>query len=207
MNAKAANRLRIAAITLVAFAILALALASLNFRLARSDTTTKVQASTGSSQTQLVSQLRNQKVLLYVEEQGRFSESLRRQLQAGLEQRGLFGDIQVIDKYDDQMPDSSIVMIAKNADDTYTPFYATASLQVQFFYSSNGDLSFIRTGQSVFGNQEGEAPKAVLQSKQVVDLTDTTVGITSYPAYYDYLASKTVEAVLDQLEKTLSVTQ
>jgi hypothetical protein len=62
----------------------------------------------------------------------------------------------------------------------------------------------MRTGQSVFGHPEGEPPKPIVQTKQVVDLTDRTIGVTSYPAYYDYLAAKSVEALMKELERAFS---
>ena len=58
----------------------------------------------------------------------------------------------------------------------------------------------------MFNRPEGEPPTPVVQTKQVVDLTDRTVGIVSYPAYCDYLASKAAEAVLKELERAFSVT-
>jgi hypothetical protein len=127
MNPTAGNRLRVAAIILIAGAILALAFTSLSFRLAQSQTKTNVQAITGSSLKESVNQLRNQQVLLYVEKQGPFSEALRRQLQDSLQKSGFFSTVEVIDKYDEQMPNASIVMITKDAADFYTPVYAAAN--------------------------------------------------------------------------------
>lgn len=206
MNGRAGNRLGVVAAILTAIALVAIAFFNLSFRLAQSQTITDVQASTGSSQNPSVQQIRGQHLLLYVEDRGPFSASLRQQLEAGLKRSMLCSGVEVIDKYDEQMANASIVVTTKDAADFYTPVYSTATLQVRLFYSSNGDLSLIRTGQFVFGRLEGEAPQPVVQSKQVIALADRTFGIVSYPGYYDYLASQAAEAVINHLETALSTT-
>lgn len=191
------------AAALVALLLIGLPFAFLSFQAAWSQTGVNTQGGTGSlGQPEEIRQLQGEQLRLFVEEQGPVSDALRKSLKGELERSGLFSEVVAVDDYDKQMPTPALVVRIPKADTTYTPVFARASLRVEFFYSSNGDLSFIDRGNFVFQRAEG-APAAV-QSRQTLDTTDQTIGIISGPGYMNHLADAMAKAMHDRLQTILS---
>lgn len=202
---KSRNRsvLRWGGLVLAVLAVLALAFALLDFRIARSQTRANTQGGTGTAgERQDIGQLHGQKLILFVEEQEPFSDALRRQLRPALADSDLFGEVEVVTDFDQQMPEATLVVRVNRADILYTPVFARADIEAELFYSSNGDLSFIERGSFVFQREEGD--RVEVQSRQTAELADETIGVISGPAYMNHLARETVEAFMSRLNSVLT---
>ncbi|WP_440956749.1 hypothetical protein ACSAZK_07575 [Methanosarcina sp. Mfa9] len=191
---------------LLAALILAVVLSSffvLDFKAAKSETraNSRIAAySTGETQVDFPG-----RIYLYVEGDEALSGFIREKIRAELEKAGM--DVEEAETFKEKYDSQALLVNVRDSEGLYTPVYASSSLEIMYFYTSNGEdtqyfekfkegnvtVAFRNTGS-------GEGKKLV---DGELELQDTTKGIVSIKAYRKHLAEETAKNVADQLENQI----
>ena len=93
-----------------------------------------------------------------------------------------------------------VVVDLKNNALIWTPFYARSQVEANFAFSSNGDLSWRDQDAIEFSSEQGQA----VAVRGSIQLSDTTYGLISRPAYLSYLSEEIVVRVDKAIRKALA---
>lgn len=90
------------------------------------------------------------------------------------------------------------VDLAENAV-IWSPFFANSRLTVNFAFSSSGDLSWLDQDVVAFSSEDGQG----VAVRGELQLTDSTYGLLSRPAYLSHLAGEVHSRVDEAIRKAL----
>jgi len=82
----------------------------------------------------------------------------------------------------------------------WSPFYAQTQLAVNFKFSSNGDFSWRDKDSIVFSSDQGQ----MVAVSGDLQLSDTTYGLISRPAYLNHLADEIASQIDEAIRKALA---
>lgn len=168
-----------------------LASLTVDFRFARSETTSEHQQSTYASGETLPENMTGQETLAYSVEG---DDAIARALVLALEER-LEGLPSVGDAgWQDGLPggDSLVLVVeVESSSIRWTPFYSRATVQAEMAFASDGDLSFRGTTPVVFDSREGPVVKADGE----YSVRDRSWGWLSLPGYHRHLAEQLAEEI------------
>lgn len=171
----------------------------LNFKLARNTTRVESQISTYSSGFEKGQSLPvGTSLRLVVEGQ----DSLAQTVAKRLEREFLDGPITRIDReqtVQTGVDQFQVVVTLVGRQVFWSPFYAQSSLNVNFAFSSNGDLSWRDQEVMAFTSEQGQ----IVAVGGDLQLRDTTFGLLSWPAYRTHLADELAWRIEEAILKAL----
>lgn len=171
----------------------------LNFRLSKNATKVNQQVSTYSFGFEAGESLQVHKpLILVVNGQDKLSRIMARRMDGRL----LAGSItRMIHEEAVQPSGSHFQLYVDLADQAviWSPFYAHSRLNLNFAFSSNGDLSWLDQDVVTYSGEDGQ----VVAVRGELQLTDNTYGLISRPAYLLHLVDEVILRVDEAIRKAL----
>ena len=131
---------------------------------------------------------------IYVAGSGRLTRELREALLDALVGLPEFSEVSVLEEPVDRSPEALVQVEIDRQMWIWSPFYATARLDVEVWFASDGDLTWIDEDVVQMQNPE---PAVRLHSQ--LDVRDRTAGVISRPAYNRFLAEAIAEHIRSEL--------
>jgi hypothetical protein len=185
----------IAIILVIALSAPALILANFSAMSSQIVHDSTLATSTGSAQPGVP--IHSAKTGLVVKGDSRLAWALQNQIITHLQNYPAFGQLQLLDRMDEQANDPILLLEIAPQDIFWTPIYARANLRVNVSYASDGDISF-RLSQPVEFKHTSD--QTVVKKSGSYTFTDTSWGLISNPGYLDYLAREIARPIAADLK-------
>ncbi len=189
--------------TLLVLLIMTVVLSSffvLDFKAAKSETRANSQIasySTGEPRIDFPG-----RIYLYVEGDDALSGFIREEIRAELEKVGM--DVEEAGTFEEKYDSQALLVNIRESEGLYTPFYASSSLKITYFYTSTGEDTIyfekFKEGNVTvrFVNTSLREGEKLMDGE--LELQDSTKGIISMKAYRKHLAEEAAKNVVDQLQ-------
>lgn len=171
-----------------------------NFQAVRGVANTEKQSSTYASRIEAGQSLPGgvSQAAIYVESKGRLSRALAETLPDALAADPAFGDVRRIDQRLERSDTALVYLVVTERNFFWTPVYAQASVDVDLYFASDGDLNWIEADVVHFSSGE-----PAVRKDSDLSLHDRVYGLISYPAYVDRLTQVLTEQAVDTLNQAV----
>jgi hypothetical protein len=170
--------------------LVAAAFVALDFWAARSNTSASSQVATIRS-----GEVYNERppLAVYVEAPENLSDPLREQLVENLASRASFSTVRPIDEPASVQGEAVLVIVLDRRRYIWTPVYASADLEVQVAFASDGEVDWEQLGEV---NGDMQTSPAVRISGEL-QIGERSWGLVSQPAYRWYVAGQVSDRVVE----------